>query len=132
MTTEKSNPSTLIWVGRVFSALAIAFLVFDGVIKLPPIQPVIDTLQALGFTPTNTLARGLGTLCLLCTALYAVPKTSLLGAVLLTGYLGGAMAIQIRAGNPVFSHILFSSYVGILMWAGLLIRNNRVRSALFP
>ena len=132
MEIETSNPSALIWVGRVFSGLAIAFLVFDGVIKLPPIKPVTETLQALGFTPTDTLARGLGILCLFCTALYAFPKTSFLGAVLLTGYLGGAMAIQIRASNPIFSHILFSGYVGLFMWAGLLIRNGQVRSVLFP
>ena len=125
------NPSALTWVGRVFSGLAIAFLFFDGVIKLPPIKPVIDTLQALGFNPTNSLARGLGILCLICTMLYAIPKTSLLGAILLTGYLGGAMAIQIRAENPIFSHILFSCYVGFFMWAGLLIRNGQVRSVLF-
>jgi hypothetical protein len=123
--------STLVWLGRVLSGLAIAFLLFDGLIKLAPIQPVIDTLQALGFTPSNGLARGLGILCLFCTALYAIPKTSLLGAILLTGYLGGAMAIQIRAGNPVFSHILFGTYVGLLLWAGLLIRNDKVRAAIF-
>jgi DoxX-like family len=123
--------SALVWLGRVLSGLAIAFLLFDGLIKLPPIQPVIDTLQALGFIPSTGLARGLGVLCLFCTALYAIPRTSLLGAILLTGYLGGAMAIQIRVGNPVFSHILFGTYVGLLLWAGLLIRNDKVRAAIF-
>ena len=127
-----SKPSALVWVGRVLSGLAIAFLVFDGVIKLPPVSQVQDTLVALGFAPTNTLARGLGILCLLCTALYAIQRTSLLGAVLLTGYLGGAIAIQIRAGNPIFSHVLFSGYVGAVLWAGLLMRNGQARLALFP
>jgi hypothetical protein len=132
MTLHAAPLFGLVWLGRVFSGLAIAFLLFDGVIKLPPIQAVIDTLQELGFAPTNVLARGLGLLCLFCTALYAIPRTSLLGAILLTGYLGGAIAIQIRAGNPVFSHVLFGTYVGLLLWAGLLLRNSQARAAIFP
>jgi DoxX-like family len=132
MTLHAAPLSGLVWLGRVFSGLAIAFLLFDGVIKLPPIQAVTDTLQELSFAPTNVLARGLGLLCLFCTALYAIPRTSLLGAILLTGYLGGAIAIQIRAGNPVFSHVLFGTYVGLLLWAGLLLRNSQARAAIFP
>jgi hypothetical protein len=120
-----------VWTGSLLSGLVIAFLVLDGAIKLVPIQPVFDTLQALGFSASTSLARGLGVLLLACTALYAVPRTSLLGAVLLTGYLGGAIAIQIRAGNPTFTHVLFGAYVGVVLWAGLIIRNGRVRSLLF-
>ena len=129
--TAASAPA-IIWVGRILSGLVIAFLVFDGAIKLVPIQPVIDTMQGLGFNATPALARGLGILCLVCTLLYAIPKTSLLGALLLTGYLGGAIAINLRAGTPLFSHTLFSVYVGIFLWAGLLIRNSQIRSLLFP
>ena len=132
MTVGTSSTSGLVWLGRVFSGLAIAFLLFDGVIKLPPIQPVTDTLQALGFISSIGLARGLGILCLFCTTLFAMPRTSLLGAILLTGYLGGAIAIQIRAGNPIFSHILFGFYVGLLMWAGLLLRDSKACAAIFP
>ena len=118
--------------GRILSGLVIAFLLLDAGIKLVPLQPVTDTLQALGFVPTDPLARGLGGLLLLCTLLYALPRTALLGAVLLTGYLGGAMAIQLRAGTPVFSHLLFGAYLGGLLWAGLLLRDGALRAALFP
>ncbi|MFC6979760.1 DoxX family protein [Microbulbifer taiwanensis] len=111
--------------------MVIAFLVFDGAIKLAPIQPVTDSLLELGFTPTDALARGLGILLIACTLLYAIPRTSLLGAILVTGYLGGAIAIQVRVGNPLFTHILFSFYLGAFMWAGLLIRNRQARYALF-
>lgn len=90
-----------------------------------------DTLRELGFVPTAGLARGLGVLLLLCTALYALPRTAAFGAVLLTGYLGGAIAIQLRAGTPVFSHLLFGAYVGFFVWAGLLLRNRPLRSLLF-
>jgi hypothetical protein len=89
-------------------------------------------MQTLGFNSTDTLARGLGVLLLVCTSLYVFPKTALLGALLLTGYLGGAIAIQLRSGNPLFSHILFGGYIGIFMWAGLLIRNGQIRSLLIP
>ena len=133
MTSEHSKPSAaLAWTGRTLSGLVILFLLMDAGMKLVPIQPVIDTMQALGFDSTVGLARGLGVLLLVCTALYALPKTTLLGALLLTGYLGGAIAIQLRAGNPTFSHLLFGAYVGILMWAGLLIRKPDVRAVLFP
>lgn len=133
MTPDVStNPTTLVWTGRILSGLVIAFLLMDAVMKLVPVKPVLDTMQTLGFNSTDALARGLGILLVVCTALYAFPKTALLGALLLTGYLGGAIAIQLRAGNPLFSHILFGGYVGILMWTGLLIRNGQIRSLLIP
>lgn len=126
------NPSqgAPLWADRSLSGIAIAFLLFDAVIKLPPLGPVTDTLRELGFTPTTELARGLGVLLLLCTALYALPRTAAIGAVLLTGYLGGAIAIQLRAATPVFSHRLFAAYVGLFVWAGLLLRSPRLRAAL--
>jgi len=126
-----ANPTTLLWVGRILSGLVIAFLLLDAVMKLVPVKPSIDAMQALGFNNTDALARGLGILLLACTALYAFPKTALLGALLLTGYLGGAIAIQLRAANPLFSHILFGGYLGIFMWAGLLMRNGQIRSLIF-
>ncbi len=113
------------------SGLVIAFLIFDALIKLVPLAPVTETLRELGFTPTDTLARTLGALTLVCTVLYALPRTSALGAVLLTGYLGGAIAIQVRAGSPVFTHLLFGLYLGAMLWAGLLLRDKRLRSVLF-
>ncbi len=126
---NKSQGAPL-WAGRIFSGLAIAFLLFDAIIKLPPIGPVTDTLRELGFTPTTELARGLGVLLLICTVLYVLPRTAAIGAVLLTGYLGGAIAIQLRAGTPVFSHLLFGVYVGLFVWAGLLLRSPRLRASL--
>lgn len=119
-----------VWTGRVVSGLVIAFLVFDAAIKLVPIEPVVTTMQALGFDTTAALARGLGVLLLACTALYALPRTAFLGAVLLTGYLGGAIAIQLRAGNPIFSHMLFGMYLGLFAWTGLLLRRPRLRALL--
>lgn len=82
--------------------------------------------------PPDPLARGLGVLLLPCTLLYAVPRTALLGALLLTGSLGGATAIQLGAGTPVFSHLLFGAYLGGLLWAGLLLRDGTLSAALFP
>lgn len=132
MTPDVSaNPTTLLWAGRILSGLVIAFLLMDAVMKLVPAKPTMDAMHALGFNDTDALVRGLGVLLLVCTALYAFPRTALLGALLLTGYLGGAIAIQLRAGNPLFSHILFGGYLGILMWAGLLIRNGQIRSLIF-
>jgi len=131
MTAASTHPSFLIWLGRTFSGLVIAFLLLDAGMKLVAIKPVIEAMQDLGFSASETLARGLGVLLLLCTAVYAVPKTALLGAILLTGYLGGAIAVHLRAGNPWFSHILFGAYLGVFLWAGLLIRNAQVRSLLF-
>jgi hypothetical protein len=130
MTTNASQTSApLLWTGRILSGLVIAFLLFDAGIKLVPIQPVIDTMQSLGFVSTPALARILGVLLLACTLLHAMPKTSLLGAVLLTGYLGGAMAIQLRADNPLFSHLLFGGYLGAMLWTGLLLREKKIRDA---
>ncbi|MBX7132889.1 MAG: DoxX family protein [Fimbriimonadaceae bacterium] len=131
MTSEESRtPAVLLWVGRILSGLVIVFLLMDAGMKLVPLQPVIDTMRDLGFESTDALARGLGVLLLVCTALYAFPRTALLGAVLLTGYLGGAIAIHLRVGSPLFTHILFGAYIGLFMWAGLLIRNRHVRSLL--
>jgi len=129
--TQAITP-TVLWAGRIISGLVIAFLLFDAGIKLVPIKPVIDAMQGLGFSGGDSLARGLGMLLLACTVLYAVPKTAPLGALLLTGYLGGAIAVQLRVGSPWFSHVLFGAYIGIALWAGLLLRNVPLRSLLLP
>ena len=102
-----------IWVGRVMSGLVILFLLFDGAIKLIPLDVVVETSAQLGI-PGN-LARTLGILTLVCTLLYAIPKTSVLGAILLTGYLGGAIATQLRVGSPLFTHLLFGAYLGLMV-----------------
>lgn len=113
--------------GYVLSGLAIVFMIFDGGIKLVPIQPVTDSMQQYGFPTSDGFARGLGALLLVCTALYAYRRTSVLGAILLTAYLGGAVVTQLRAGAPLFSHLLFGVYLGIFVWGGLYLRDSRVR-----
>lgn len=118
-------------IGYALSGLFILFMIFDSVIKLPPLDVVTQTLAELGYPASPGLARGLGILALICTALYAYPRTSVLGAVLMTGYLGGAIATHLRIGSPIFSHLLFGVYLGLFMWGGLYLRDERLR-ALFP
>lgn len=121
--------SRMLWAGRIVSGLVVAFLLFDGAIKLVPLDVVITTSQELGI-PTH-LARTLGVLTLICTLLYAFLRTAVFGAILLTGYLGGAIYVQVRAGSPMFSHTLFGVYLGLLAWGGLWLRDARLR-ALIP
>ncbi|MBA8877651.1 DoxX family protein [Phyllobacterium myrsinacearum] len=120
-----------LWTGRVFSGLVVLFLIFDFGIKLVPLDVVTQSLAELGYPATLGMARGLGVLLLICTVLYVIPQTSILGAILLTGYLGGAVATHLRIGSPVFSHLLFGVYLGLLIWGGLYLRDPRVR-ALIP
>jgi hypothetical protein len=127
----QASATTIVWIGRFISGLAIAFLLLDAAMKLVPLEPVTRSMRELGFASTDGLARGLGVLLLVCTLLYAYTRTSLLGALLLTGYLGGAIAVQLRAGNPLFSHVLFGAYVGLALWLGLLARDGRIRSLVF-
>ena len=121
------NSRTALWTGRVLSGIAVLFLIFDGAIKLVPIQQVTDSLRELGYPATDSFARFLGVVTLLCTALYAWPRTALLGAVLLTGLMGGAIASHLRLGDPLFSHTLFGVYLGLLFWVGLWLGDERVR-----
>lgn len=114
--------------GWVLSGLLIAFLIFDGAIKLVPLQVVLDTSAQLGLPADPTSARILGILTLGCTLLYAIPRTSILGAILLTAYLGGAIATHFRIGSPLFSHLLFGVYLGLFAWGGLWFRDPRVRA----
>jgi hypothetical protein len=113
--------------GSVMSGLIVAFLLFDGAIKLVPIASVTETLTALGYSSDPALARGLGIITLACALLYALPRTSVLGAILLTGLLGGAIATHLRVGSPVFSHLLFGVYLGLIAWGGLYLRYEAVR-----
>ena len=117
-------------IGWVLSGLVIAFLLMDATTKLLALQVVLDAQAPLGFTGAG-IARGLGVLLLVCTLLYAAPQTAELGAILLTGYLGGAVVTHLRVGDPLFSHILFGVYLGVSLWLGLYLRDARVR-ALVP
>ena len=118
------------WLGWVMSGLAIAFLLMDSTMKLMALPIVLEASGPLGFAGVE-MARGLGTLLLVCTLLYVAPQTSVLGAILLTGYLGGAVATHVRVGSPLFTHILFGVYLGALLWGGLYLRDARLR-ALIP
>jgi hypothetical protein len=118
-----------LWVGHIMSAFTALFLLFDGVIHLLKIAPVVDAFAQLGYP--LSLALGLGVLELICVVGYLIPRTSILGAILLTGYLGGAIAAQVRIGSPLFSTTLFPVYVALLIWGGLYLRDDRLR-ALIP
>src|SRR3984885_8855943 len=129
-TAPVSKPA--LWLGRFLSGLVILFLLFDGAIKLVPGPVVTETMDRMGYGSSETLARSLGIITLVCTILYAVPPTSILGAILLTGYLGGAMASHLRIGSPLFSHILFGFYLGLMVWGGLWLRDRNFRALLPP
>ena len=118
-----------LWTGRVMSALPALFLFVDAVGKLVKPAPVVEGTVQLGY-PESVLL-GLGIVLLACTVLYVFPRTTILGAILLTGYLGGAVATHVRVGSPLFSHILFPVYLGVLIWGGLYLRDERLR-ALIP
>jgi hypothetical protein len=115
------------WTGYVMSGLVILFLLFDAGIKLVPLDIVTETSAQLGLPTDTAFARTLGILTLVGVALYAIPRTSILGAILLTGYMGGAIATHLRIGSPLFSHVLFGFYLGVLIWGGLYLRDERVR-----
>jgi DoxX-like family len=114
-------------LGRILSGLVIVFLLLDGAIKLVPWPVVTDTLDRMGYGSSETLARSLGIITIICTALYSIPPTSILGAILLTGYLGGAMASHVRIGSPLFTHVLFGFYLGLMVWGGLWLRDRNLR-----
>jgi DoxX-like family len=124
------NAKAALWTGRVLSGLVILFLTVDGAIKLVPIQPVIDSMRELGYPTSVSFARFIGVVTLVGTALYAWPRTSLLGAVLLTGLMGGAIATHLRLDHPLFSHTLFGIYLGLFLWGGLWLRDERLRQVL--
>ncbi len=115
--------------GAIMAGLAILFLLFDTVGKLLELPPVVDGSTRLGYPAGAVFA--IGVIELVCLAAYAVPRTAVLGAVLLTGYLGGAVATHLRVGSPLLTHTLFPLYLGVLVWGGLLLREERL-SALFP
>ena len=116
------------WTGRVLSLLAVLFLVFDGVTKVMKEKNVMAAAAQLGF-PGWTMPV-IGGILLVCTLIYVIPRTAVLGAVLLTGYLGGAVCCQLRVDNPAFE-TLFPVFFGIIVWAGLFCRENRLARLFF-
>ncbi len=126
---EAENPKTKRpWAGYIISTLPGLFLLMDAVGKFVRPRAVVEATVALGYSGNVILP--LGIILLIAVVLYAVPKTSLLGAILLTGYLGGAVATHVRIGNPLFTHILVPVYLGIMIWLGLYLRYARLRELL--
>src|SRR6187402_2204378 len=115
-----------IWTGRILSGLAVIFLLFDSTGKLLEVQPVIDGTRQLGYP--RDIVFTLGVILLSCVIAYLIPRTSVLGALFLTGYLGGAVATHVRVENPLFSHTLFPMYVAAFLWGGLVLRDARLRA----
>lgn len=117
------------WTARTMSGIAILFMLMDSIMKFIQPPTVVETTVGLGFSEDQIYV--LGILGLLSTLLYALPRTSVLGAVLLTGYWGGAMATHLRLDNPLFTHLLFPVYLAILAWGGIWLINEPLRE-LFP
>jgi hypothetical protein len=118
---------TTVWAGRVLSALAIVFLIFDTVIKVLNMAPAVEATTQLGYPASLVVV--IGVIELACLLIYVIPRTTVLGAILLTGYLGGAVATNLRADAPVFN-IVFPAIVGLLIWGGLFLRDARLRALL--
>jgi hypothetical protein len=114
--------------GRILSGLSIAFLLFDTGMKIAGVPAAVDGTAQLGYLVGTVF--GIGLVELACLALYALPRTAVLGALLLTGYLGGAVATHVRVENPLLSHVLFPTYVAALVWGGLYLREPRLRTLL--
>jgi DoxX-like family len=117
----------LVWTGRTLSGLVALFFLIDGVMKLWKPSVVVAATRQLGYPESDIV--GIGVLLLACTLTYIFPRTSILGAILLTGYMGGAVASQFRAGNGWFN-VMFALMFGVLVWAGLWLRDMRVRNLL--
>ena len=128
-TENQTSPKKMLWAGRILSGVSAAFLLFDSIIHMTNIAPVVQAFTELGFP--MRLALVLGITELVCLVVHLNPRTSVLGAILLTGYLGGAVAVQLRVGNPLFAQALFPVYMGILVWAGLYLRDPRLGALLF-
>lgn len=113
-----------LWAGRIMSGVTVLFLLFDSITKLLRVEAVMKAAVQIGY-PASTMAP-IGLILLVCVVTYLIPRTAVLGAVLLTGYLGGAIATHVRVGDPLMSHILFPFYFAVLIWGGLYLRDRRV------
>ena len=119
-----------LWTGRVLTGIAILFLAFDAAVKLIGSRQAMEGTVQLGWQPHHLPI--IGTIALVLLVLYAIPRTAPLGAILWTGYLGGAVATQLRVDNPLFGYVLFPIYVAAIIWGGLYLRDDRVRGLLRP
>lgn len=123
-TTSNAN----VWTGRVLSGLCVLFLIVDAAAKIARLEPVVQGTVELGYP--DTVLVPLGLVLLASTILYAIPATAMLGAILVTGYLGGAVATHVRVGHPLLTHTLFPVWLGIALWGGLWLRDARLRTLL--
>jgi hypothetical protein len=128
--TVPSSSRATVWVGRALFALAVLFMVFDTTMKFLATPEAVAGTEALGW-PTGAV-RPLGVIEAGCVLLLLIPRTAPLGALFLTGYLGGAVATHVRVQNPLFTHILFPVYIAVLVWLPLYLRDPRVRAVLGP
>ena len=124
----KSSPAGRPWTGIILSAIPVLFLLIDSIGKFIKPEPVVAGTLELGYR--ESVIVPLGIILLISVVLYIIPKTSIFGAILLTGYLGGAVATHVRLSNPLFTHQLFPVYLGVLLWLGLYLRDIRIRSLL--
>jgi|SRR5580704_17257461 hypothetical protein len=122
---DRVGPRAAIRIGRVVSAIPVLLLLFDVYTKLTVAQPVVEATKTLGYP--LTLVQPIGILLLVSLILYVIPQTAVLGAILLTGYLGGAVASQLRIGAPLATYVLAPVYVGVFLWGGLYLRDVRLR-----
>jgi hypothetical protein len=122
MISVNTSSKKTLWIGRVLTALCVLFLLFDGITKVLKVTPVMEACERLGYAAN--LVPGIGLLLLTCTLLYVIPRTSILGAILLTGYLGGGTTTLVRVGEPFYFPVL----MGVLIWVGLYLRDERLRS----
>jgi hypothetical protein len=125
-TNPREESNAIRWVGWGITGLIVLFMLFDGISKLALEHHVVEATTKIGY-PVDTI-RPLGAVLLVCTALYAIPRTAIFGAILLTGYLGGAIASKVRIEDPLFGSVLFGVYFAVLVWGGLYLRNKRLRS----
>lgn len=129
MTTTNQLSKGRLWTARIMGGIVILFMLMDGIFKLIQPEEVVQGTLELGFAEHHIALIGI--LALISVLLYAFPRTSILGAVLLTGFWGGVIATHVRLDNPLFSHILFPVFLGILAWGALWIKNEQLRN-LFP
>ena len=125
---KRGEPAWIPRTGIALSTVAILFLLFDSSGKLLKVAPVVAGTTDLGYP--ESIIRTLGVVLLVCVTLYAIPRASILGALLLTGYLGGAVASHARVGSPLLTHVVFPVYVACLVWGGLVLRNAHLRHLL--
>ena len=128
--SPRSSSTAAVWIGRILTGIAVLFLTFDTFIKFSGAKEAVEGTTQLGWQPHHLPI--LGAIELVCLVLYLIPRTAPLGALLWTGYLGGAIATHLRIDNPLFTHILFPTYVAALIWGGLYLRDARVRAVLGP